>query len=90
MSNWESINFSKFLPPEIPNAILQVTSLIDQFLALYQQSISIAKGYQMLLSGGRHGDVQLVSPATVQMANAEIEIVSKSRMVNIAGIDGKL
>lgn len=52
MSNWQSIDFSNFLPPEVPQAIAQITSLIDKFLTIYKQSITAAKLYQSSLSGG--------------------------------------
>lgn len=51
-SNWESIDLSHFLPPEIPQAISTVTGVIDEFLTLYKQGINAAKLYQASLSGG--------------------------------------
>jgi len=52
VSNWQSVNASNFLPPEIPQALTTITSLVDQFLDLYKQALTAAKIYQKVLGGG--------------------------------------
>lgn len=52
MSNWQSVDLSRIVPPQVPQVISQVTSVIDQFLTLYKQSIAVAKQYQNSLNSG--------------------------------------
>lgn len=51
-NNWQAIDLSHFMPPEIPQAVSSLTNVVDTFLGLYKEAIDAAKVYQASLNSG--------------------------------------
>lgn len=67
MGNWESFNLSSLVPPEVPQAITTLTSIVNQFLTLYKEGLNIAELYQKLLSGDGPDILQVAVQALIDV-----------------------
>lgn len=56
-NNWEAIDLKHFLPPAIPEAVSDLTRIIDEFLTVYRVGITTARAF---LSSLDHGEVDVL------------------------------